>query len=255
MTQWIALSRTAHAGQGYRPRQSYAHTAQRMLTPVLLAELSKLLPHYVLGFMPTENGPVPTALLGLEQGSNLYLHPDGRWLASYVPATLRSYPFSLSLRENGDQALSLKENHLTNDGDALFQASGELAPEVQHTLDFLAQCDANRIATLNAANALDQAGVLTPWALKVAIGERNRRVNGLQRINETALNALPPEILATLQGAPLQLAYAQLFSQAQGQQLSRLHTFKENIMQDSTTESMDELFSDTDDELRFNFDD
>lgn len=255
MTQWIALSRTAHAGQGYRPRQGYAHTAQYTLTPVLLAELSKLLPHYVLGFMPTESGPVPVALLGVELEHNLYLHPDGRWLASYVPATLRSYPFGLSLRENGEHALSIQENHLTDDGDALFQPSGELAPAVQHTLDFLAQCEGNRTATLNAARALEEAGVLHPWSLTIAVGEGHRRVNGLLRVNETTLNALPPETLATLQGAPLQLAYAQLFSQAQHPQLTQRAEFAQQWQGGANAlGNLDAFFGEEDDDMELDFD-
>ena len=93
MTQWIALSRSEHAGAHYRPRQGYAHAAGDYLAPVLVAELSRLLPHYVLAFIQGETGFLPVALLGTGLGQNLYLNHDQRWLADYVPAVLRGYPF------------------------------------------------------------------------------------------------------------------------------------------------------------------
>ena len=39
------------------------------------------------------------ALFGLQNGQNLFVDPQGRWMARYIPARLRSYPFSLAFRE------------------------------------------------------------------------------------------------------------------------------------------------------------
>ena len=64
------------------------------MVPVLLAELSKLLPHYALGFIRQGESYQPVAIVGVRE--NAYLAPDGRWFAPYVPAQLRGYPFALA---------------------------------------------------------------------------------------------------------------------------------------------------------------
>lgn len=76
--------------------RGYQHTAGDCLVNILLAELPRLLPHYLLGFtLDAQGAAQPVALLGLAEGNNLYLHPDGRWLADYVPAAPHGYSFAL----------------------------------------------------------------------------------------------------------------------------------------------------------------
>jgi hypothetical protein len=41
------------------------------------------------------------ALQGLENGKNLFVAPDGRWLGGYIPAALRGYPFKV-LQDNSE---------------------------------------------------------------------------------------------------------------------------------------------------------
>src|SRR5690606_10325046 len=42
---------------------------------------------------PDNGSELPAALLGLEPGQNAYVGADGRWRGSYIPATIRRYPF------------------------------------------------------------------------------------------------------------------------------------------------------------------
>lgn len=268
MTEWIALSRSQHAEHGYTPRTGYHHATEQMAVPVLLAELPKLLPHYVLGFVKHNDTLTPMAILGLQEGENLYLHPDGRWLGSYVPSTLRSYPFALARTPHSDQTLVIDAAHLTEDDHAtqLFEDDGELAEPVAKTLAFLEQCAQNRVITQQATNALEQAGVLTPWTLTLTINDTPRALQGLYRVDEQALNRLSAETLATLQGAPMTLAYAQLFSTHQGEQLRQRAALQEKIAEAqppvaqrhlhsvAQTDDVSGLFGEADDELTFDFD-
>jgi len=81
MTQWIAISRTQHAETNFWPRQGYNFAAPEQVVPILIAELTKLLPHYALGFIQQGKHYQPVALTGLGGERNLYVHSDGRWLA------------------------------------------------------------------------------------------------------------------------------------------------------------------------------
>lgn len=254
MPEWIALSRTAHAEHTYRPREGYHHAAGQMMAPVVLAELHKLLPHYTLGLLPVDDGLVPVVVLGVDKGHNLYLHPDGRWLGHYVPALLRAHPFGLADGKGADKVVAIDAAHLENGSEPLFD-HGELNATVADTLRFLQQCEHSRHATVDACRALQAAGVTAEWPLTVAVGDGHRRINGLYRVDEAALNALDAETYATLQGAPMQLAYAQLYSQSQTEQLTQRAALHDKITAaGDTTPDLDALFGEDDDELGFDFD-
>lgn len=254
MAEWIALSRTAHAEQGYRPRQGYHHAARRMVAPVILAELHRILPHYAVGLLPMGAGLMPVAVLGVANDQNLYVDADGRWRGGYAPATLRGYPFALTGGQNGDKALAIDAEHLSRDGQPLFEG-GELGDTVAQTLQFLQQYDHNRQATRAACQSLREADVLAPWPLSVPIGEEHRQINGLYRVDEAALNALSAEAYAALQGAPMKLAYAQLYSIGQVAQLAQLAALhEESGAGDGAPPDLDALFGEDDDELNFDFD-
>ncbi|MFP4138815.1 MAG: SapC family protein [Halomonas sp.] len=254
---WIALSRSAHAEHDYRPRRGYHHAAGCMAVPALLAELPKLLPHYVLAFAEREGELMPVVVLGLAEGENLYLHPDGRWLASYVPSALRGHPFQLSSSAHGERTLAVESTQLAaaGEGEPLFAEDGELAEPVASTLAFLAQCADNRALTFKASRALAEAGVLRPWSLSVTVNEVPHTLGGLQRIDEPALNRLLADDYAALQGAPMTLAYAQLFSTHQSLQLARRAEFQAQLAaRHEPPEDLGSLFGEDDDDLEFDFD-
>jgi len=268
MPEWIAVSRNEHADKTFMPRQGYGFAAQQQVVPVLIAELTKLLPHYALGFIQQGEGAhqsyQPVALTGLGGERNLYVHPDGRWLASYVPSSLRGHPFALANThdnaEGGQQVLAIDQASLTDDSDAeaLFDEAGNLSEKVQQTLDFLTQCEKSRQATHAASQLLGDTGLIEPWPLKIEHGEGQEPLNvqGLYRINEKALNALAADAFADLRkhGA-LALAYAQLFSMSQLSQLTERAKFHEkHAAQQPPRENLDHVFDDEDD-LIFDFGD
>lgn len=251
MIEWRAVSRQAHADLGYRPREGYRHTEGQMVSAVLLTELPALLPHYVLGFVPGAEGVVPVALLGVEKDQNLYLHQDGCWLGKYAPALMRAFPFALADGDNGNKVLAVAAEQISEGGEPFFDGD-ELSASVQEVLDFITRCEHAREATLNAANALSERGILTDWQLRVTVGEERKQVNGLKRVDERALNQLDAEAYASLQGAPMQLAYAQLYSMAQVDQLSQRFELKQKSSGSINTEvDLERLFGDEDDDLTF----
>lgn len=255
MTRWIALSRTEHAQAYYRPRKGYWFAAEQTVAPILLAELGRLIPHYVLGFLHQEEAYLPVALLSLDGKTNLYLNADGRWIGSYVPASLRGYPFGLANNDGGDKLLAIDGQHLVAQGEPLFDDAGELSEPIARTLQFLSQCDENRVMTEQMTKALGEAGVIESWPLQISRGQDQESLNmqGLYRVNEKALNALDAETYATLRGGPMALAYAQLFSMNQLNQLTERAKVHAQQGADRQPENLDELFGD-DDDFIFDFD-
>ena len=225
MPNWIAISPSQHAGKHFLPRQGYSFAADQQAVPIILAELSKLIPHYALGFIQQDNTYKPVVLTGLGGGQNLYVNHDGKWLATYVPAFLRSHPFRLLTTGTKQQVLCIQEDHLVDEsqGQPLFDQEGNLTKPVQDTLNFLNECEKNRRVTQTASIALDKAGVIEKWPLQVkqAEGQEPVPVDGLHRISEKILNELDAETFAGLRShGALALAYAQLFSMNQIDQLA-----------------------------------
>lgn len=256
MIQWTALSKTEHRDTGLLPRDNYFFAASERAVPVLLAELNKVMPHYLLGFIAQGDSYLPMAIVGAK--TNAYLSPDGRWLAPYVPATLRGYPFALANAEEGRRVLAIDAERLSDDGEPLFDGD-ELSDTVQQTLDFLQQCEKSRTSTAKATAKLAEHGLIAHWDLAVptdAAGGTPVKLDGVYRLDEAKLNRLDRNALADLQGAPLALAYAQMFSTGQYKALVHRLTFQaQHAEQGETPANLDAFFGeDDDDELSFDFD-
>jgi len=221
MTSWKVISRSEHNQTNWRRRQGYEFAADHQVVEVLLAELSSVLPHYVLGFIKREDQYHLVAVLGFGGDRNYFAGPDNKWVCEVVPAALRAYPFRLiTSSEAEEKVLCIDEGYLSEDSEdtPLFQEDGELDSSITGVLDFLNSCDHNRDLTQRACNSVAGAGIIEPWPLKISAGvdEEEVTIEWLYRINETALNSLSRTGLAELRStSALPLAYAQLFSMNQ----------------------------------------
>lgn len=262
MHDWQVLSRSQHAHYGWLPRTGFAFTREWRTLPVLLAELPQLMDDYVLAFTRDAQGVTPVALLDIGLDANLYLHPDGRWLARYVPAELRALPFALRATQGGQHVLSIADDHLSEADEArpLFDDQGQLCEEPQRAGEFLQQREAQRGLTQRACKQLDELGLIAPWPLQVRLDPdvESVELEGLYRIDEQALNALDAKPLAELRdSAALRLAYLQPVSSLQlrrlvdrGSYLARLDSARG---EETPHDSLDSLFEEGDD-FTFDFD-
>jgi hypothetical protein len=255
MTNWVVLSLTDHATAHWLPRSGYSFAKEQQVTPVLLAELGKLLPQYAMGFLKTEDNFQAVALTGLGEGRSVYLGADGQWLSAYVPATLRGYPFALMDRSDGQKPLCIDETQLlvnqeieNADSLPLFDEKAELTEAAAELFDFVNQCEQNRALTDTACQKLADAGLMEPWVIQLNRGEENvpTEIGGVYRINEELLNTLDAQVFADLRkvGA-LGLAYAQLFSMTQIDQLNLRDRYQDQQEKANTpSEGLEDIFSD-----------
>lgn len=212
-----------HAARRWRPSSSYFWAAREVLVPLSGAELPRAAVHMPVAFIKLKDAFMPAAVLGLEQGTSLFVASDGRWLGDYVPALLRSRPFALLPLEDGRKVLCIDEeagrvapDAEATDAQPFFGDDGKLAPGLEEFLKFLSALDANVEVTRKASLALEQHKILVPWEIKLQTDAGVRNLEGLYRVDESALAALPDEAFLELRrcGA-LVLAYAQLLSIAQ----------------------------------------
>lgn len=253
MHSWTALSREDHAKSHWRPRSGFTFAAQQQIVPVILAELAKMLPHYPLGFVKNESDTYQAvALVGLGGERNLYVDDGSKWLCSYVPAILRSYPFALQKDSAENAVLCIDRDFICDDAafPRLFEDNGELEVKTSEVLQFVSQCEQNRQLTNTASDALATAGVIEPWPISVERGENEPplKINGMHRVNEEALNKLDAEALGGLRtSGALALAYAQMYSTAQIEQLTKRAEYLAQVdQQSSPPEGLSDLFSNED---------
>jgi hypothetical protein len=161
---------------------------------------------------------------GLAPGRNAFVASDGRWLAGYLPKVYGAYPFRLTSADNGQQVLCIDENNgLTidgPDGERFFDEGGNPAQAVKDVLNSLTQQQGHRNTTANICAVLQKHNLIQPWPITVQAEEKTQNIEGLYRIDEIALNALPADAFIELRDSgALAAAYCQLLSM---QHLSKL---------------------------------
>ena len=221
------LSQSRHQHLRWHRFTSYAFTADRNLVAVAKAEIAQAALALPLTFVVQQGQWSLCALLGLTPGQNLYIAPQGNWIAAYVPASLRGHPFHLGWDETGAATLCIDEASglLTenSDGEPFFDEAGNLSEPVAQVWSFLGQAAGSLLELETASGVLAKAGVIEPWPISITTEQGDRVVEGLHRISEAALNALSDEAFGELRRAgALAVVYAQLLSMGNLSDLGRL---------------------------------
>jgi hypothetical protein len=198
------------------PRFATAHAV-----PVTVDEFALVQRHFPIVFAVGDN-PVPIALMGLNEGVNVFLDEEGtvRDQGTYLPAYLRRYPFLLArLRPDSDE-LSLcfdptseaigefKEGQPLFDGDQPSEAT-------KNILTFCEQFEAAGQRTAAFVEELNKSGLLMEGevAIQPQGNEQPFIYRGFKMVDEEKLRDLRGDELRKMnQNGLLPLIYAHLFS-------------------------------------------
>ncbi len=99
------LNLSQHGKMKVRRNAPSPQIAKSHAVPVTVDEFALVQRHYPIVFSVGDS-PVPIALMGLNEGINVFLDDDGRSKDSsvYIPAFIRRYPFRLArLRPDSDE--------------------------------------------------------------------------------------------------------------------------------------------------------
>lgn len=89
----VGVNPTTHPDLTLDRDTGFGFAAHAQAVPLGLSEIETAAQHYPVLFTSGPD-PVPVALLGLREGSNLFVAPGGSWVSdSYVPAYVRCFPF------------------------------------------------------------------------------------------------------------------------------------------------------------------
>jgi hypothetical protein len=212
------ISQSEFGNKRFKRYDSYAFAAGDALAPLVLKELVRAVMVMPVGFAKVQDGFVPVAVIGLGNGKNLFVAPDGRWVGRYVPAAYRGYPFVLANGPEEKQILCFDDASgllSQSEGESFFEEDGKPTKAINDILSFLTQLAANRLATQRVCTLLQEHDLIEPWPIKLKgkEDEPERALEGLFRVNEVAFNQLDDKQLYALhQGGALPVVYCQLLS-------------------------------------------
>jgi hypothetical protein len=255
------VTRERHTYKKWFRSRDYHFAAAFNMVPVSAAEMIHMARAFPLAFVEIDGAPMLVALFSLKAGNNLFVAPDGRWLASYVPAALQHYPFSLGKKADGGFALCVNESSglirdaaVGEEGFPFFGHDGTPSRETQEAVDTLSKVRLG-LQTVQAAGAL-LAGkkLLEPWPITAQEESGNRKIDGVLRISEPALNAIGAEDLVALRNTGgLAIAYSQLFSMGNLATLGSLTSARERAAKQRMAIPANSFISEDDGNLKIDW--
>jgi len=218
------LSSNLHGNWKIRRLEKSPNLAKVHAIPVTVEEFPLLQRHYPVVFSVGDT-PVPLALMGLNEGVNVFLDDEGVLIDRevYVPAYLRRYPFLLAkLRPDSDE-LSLCVDPSSGavgefeDGEPLFDGD-QPSEATKAILQFCEQFETAGQRTGAFMAELKASGLLMEG--EVAIQPEGQEqpfvYRGFQMVDEEKLRDLRGDELRKMnQNGMLALIFAHLFSLSQ----------------------------------------
>jgi len=225
----LAINKERHAASYVAPVESYAYASNVHVAGVAIHEFPKVAALYPIVFMQAGAGDfTPVALLGLDEGRNLFVNEQGQWIVSYVPAVIRKYPFTLISKDADSTEFVVCVDQASgcikaDEGRPLFTEQGEPAPALQGVIRFLSELQEMDLHTRRFCQQLKALGLLVPLNVELRSNSGVRKVAGAFVVDEVALNNLGAEQKASLQSQNyLPTLYAHLLSLGQFERLVNL---------------------------------
>lgn len=218
--QLTAVSSAAHIDLNIEITD-YRFAGSANVIPVGISEFSQLLFHYPIVFIKADTGYTPVAVVGTATGQNLFVNNDGEWLAPYMPAYVRRYPFMVASVSEQSQALTVCIDETypgcnrEGRGEALFNQDKSQTGYLQKVSQFLQQFELdsrrNQVFTIRLA-ALDLLES-TEVTFTAQGAESGRKLDGFFVINRERLKQLDQSAVQELhQSGALELIYQHLAS-------------------------------------------
>ena len=194
----IPLSSQDHANYKLQVRPKMPFLAETHAVPVTIDEFVMVQRHMPIVFSSGEN-PVPLALMGLNQGVNVFLDENGELAGApvYMPAYARRYPFLLAKLREDSEELSLCFDPTTDivgeydEGEVLFEG-GEASETTKSLLQFCEQVETSGHRTVAFVQELVDADILMEGEVAIDTPNSDKPFvyRGFQMVNEEKLKEI-----------------------------------------------------------------
>jgi hypothetical protein len=226
----IPLDSAKHKKLRINVDRNYSHVSHQNMTPLLASEFLAASTNFPIVFVKQqETGKFKSVgLLGLDTGENL-VFTDNKVRSNYIPVNVRRYPFAAgaSAADESEMVLCIDENStLLNEeeGVEIFDENGKPSESTQKITSLLTDILAKDAATDIFIAFLVENDLLQPAEVKLNLGkEGGKKLNGLYKVDEEALNELSDDEVLTLYKRKYFAAiYAHLASLSQFERLLQL---------------------------------
>jgi hypothetical protein len=221
MANHAPLNNVAHKNLRIVTTRGAAYGDAVMSALTFPAEFRDLQACYPIVFAQDGTGSYDAvALLGFEQGENLFLGPNG-WDAPTIPLTIERQPFMIG--RGGDEMtvhIDLDSPRVRDggiEGEALFLTYGGTSEYLEHITSVLRTIHDGLQASTAFVGALVELELLEPFVLDVELDDGSQnRLAGFYTIDEDRLAQLSADALARLhRDGYLQAIYMAVASLAQ----------------------------------------
>ncbi|MEM6998886.1 MAG: SapC family protein [Pseudomonadota bacterium] len=222
----VPLSTEVHSQLYIEAVEGYQHTKKTNSIYIAAIEFLQVSKEYPIVFAKDGNEKIfPVALLGLKENSNLFVDSKGNWMADYIPAYVRRYPFILATPDDKEPTFtvcideSFPGFNTAKEGKPLFDENGEQQDLLKQAIDFLQDYQNHVQLTTIFCENLSKLNLLEPMQANIenADGDKSS-LGGFMGINREKLKALKPAQLAQLvKNDHMELIFAHLAS------LSKIH--------------------------------
>ena len=198
---YVPLDKNVHKDTKILTGKDYTFSAQAHISAATIREFPQLAACTPIVFIKDSGNDTvhAVAMLGVEQGQNLYVH-EGKWQAPHVPMNIQRYPFDI--RPDGDKlGLFIDENSplINADGTALFQEDGEASPLLQQSLQFMDFLANSEKLTAEFVKRVVELDLLSELELRmVTVSGERKAVKGMMGINEAKLFDLADDVVLEL---------------------------------------------------------
>ncbi|HEX8400125.1 MAG TPA: SapC family protein [Allosphingosinicella sp.] len=217
------LSTNVHGNFKTRSADTAPFLAQAHAIPITIDEFVAAQRFYPIVFSVGDN-PVPLALMGLNEGVNVFVDDEGKLLGeTYIPAYIRRYPFMLARLRPDAEELSLcydPQSGLVGDfeeGQALF-TDGQTSETTNNILKFCEEFELSAQRTTQFMKELGDLDLLIDGEVSIQPGEASQPFiyRGFRMVAEDKLREMRGDTLRKInQNGILPLIMAHLFSMPQ----------------------------------------
>lgn len=230
----VALDRKAHRSLKIKIRPDhYAFARGANAIPLAASEFGAAGREYPILFVGDGSGAFhAVALLGLEDGCNLFVDEAGRWRdESYIPAFARRYPFVLATTDDPDRfTVCFDEAYAgfnKRRGTGLFKGDDE-SSYLKRMIEFMQTYRRDMLATSRMLTQLNEFGLLVSQALTVTHGGKNHHIGDFLVVDDGRLERLENErVVELFRSGVLRLVEQHRGSLANVRRLMRLRDARE----------------------------
>ena len=225
----VPVNKELHANKRVKEITSFEFASKFHVAYITLQEFTRAASIFPIVFLEDKQKDEfrPVVLLGLKPGVNVFVDAKGKWQASYIPAVIRRYPFTLTPGgTDGQFIVCLDEDSSLvseTDGAALFDEDGKPTQVIDNVKRYLSELQQMEVSTHEFCSFLATNNMFTPLNLRVRETSGIKDIAGCYVINEERLNNLSDERFLEIKNKRyLPALYAHLISLAQTERLVKL---------------------------------